>query len=258
MKDRAQIKEELERQYLHRLQLRLDRKLKNCCKNCKRGKEKEFNLGEFGIHSKFVCKDGLESGFPCSCFESLHTNESVERELLNDLKDQIRQIMLDNRLPQENGPVRSALEIAERVKTLSTDIGASYGRLIFEYVIPLFRRIIEILTKKGLLILPQGFDIDSFFVQVQVVSPIAQQQSVEDVQKFIQAYQMIAGIDPQLAQLAFMLEDVPQWLCEKLGSPASLLRDETEKEQLKEEIKAKVVEQLAALQLQNQGEMNNG
>lgn len=87
MKDRAQIKEELERQYLHRLQLRLDRKLKNCCKNCKRGKEKEFNLGEFGIHSKFVCKDGLESGFPCSCFESLHTNESVERELLNDLKD---------------------------------------------------------------------------------------------------------------------------------------------------------------------------
>ncbi len=182
----------------------------------------------------------------------------VQEFMLNDLKDQIRQIMLDNRLPQENGPVRSALEIAERVKTLSTDIGASYGRLIFEYVIPLFRRIIEILTKKGLLVLPQGFDIDSFFVQVQVVSPIAQQQSVEDVQKFIQAYQMIAGIDPQLAQLAFMLEDIPQWLCEKLGSPASLLRDETEKEQLKEEIKAKVIEQLTALQLQNQGEANNG
>lgn len=177
----------------------------------------------------------------------------VQEFMLNDLKDQIRQIMLDNRLPQENGPVRSALEIAERVKTLMTDIGASYGRLMFEYVIPLFRRIIEILCKKGLLSLPDGFDIDNFFVQVQVVSPIAQQQSAEDVQKFVQAYQMLSMIDPQLAQLSVILEDVPQWLFEKLGSPATLLREEDEKEQIKQEIKERVIQQIASLEAQNQG-----
>ena len=86
MKERSKIKEELERQYLHRLQLRLDRKLKNCCKNCKRGEEKEFNLGEFGIHSKFICKDHMNVGFPCPYFEALHSKETVEHELLEDLK----------------------------------------------------------------------------------------------------------------------------------------------------------------------------
>lgn len=182
----------------------------------------------------------------------------VQEFMLNDLKDQIRQIMLDNRLPQENGPVRSALEIAERVKTLATDIGASYGRLIFEYVIPLFRRMIEILEKKGLLVLPKGFDIDSFFVQVQVLSPIAQQQSIEDVQKFVQAYQMVAGIDPALAELSFMLEDVPAWICEKIGSPGTLLRDDTDKQELKDQIKARVAEKFAQLEAQQMGASTNG
>lgn len=179
-------------------------------------------------------------------------NFQVQEFMMNDLKDQIRQVMLDNRLPPENGPVKSALEIAERVKTLSTDIGASYGRLIFEYVIPLFRRIIEILCKKGLLNLPKEFDIDSFFVQVQVVSPIAQQQSIEDVQKFMQAYQMLHGVEPQLAQLAFMLDKVPQWLCEKLGSPSTLMNTPEEIEQIKEEIKQRAVEQIITLQQQKE------
>lgn len=177
-------------------------------------------------------------------------NFQIQEFMMNDLKDQIRQVMLDNRLPPENGPVKSALEIAERIKTLMTDIGASYGRLIFEYVIPLFRRIIEILCKKGLLNLPKGFDIDSFFVQVQVVSPIAQQQSVEDVQKFMQAFQMIQSIDPGLAQLAFQLDTIPQWLCEKLGSPSTLMNEPEVIEQIREEIKQRAINEIVALQQQ--------
>lgn len=87
MKDINTIKKELEKQYLYRLQLRLDRKLKNCCKNCKRGSEREFDLGEFGIHTKFVCKEGFEASFPCENFEPLHTNKSIEENLLSDIRD---------------------------------------------------------------------------------------------------------------------------------------------------------------------------
>lgn len=87
MKDISIIRKELEKQYLHRLQLRIDRKLKNCCKNCQRGTEQEFNLGEFGIHTKFVCKDCFETTFPCKNFKPLHTKKSVEEELLSDIRD---------------------------------------------------------------------------------------------------------------------------------------------------------------------------
>lgn len=87
MKDQETIKRELENQYLHRLQLRLDRKLKNCCKNCKHGKEQEFNLGEFGIHTKFVCKEDMDMSFPCTNFEPAHTAKSIEESLLSDIRD---------------------------------------------------------------------------------------------------------------------------------------------------------------------------
>ena len=171
-------------------------------------------------------------------------NFQTQEYMINGLQDQIRQVMLDNRLPPENGPVKSALEIAERVKSLTTDIGASFGRLMFEFVGPLFRRIVEVLMKKGLLNLPEGFDIDNFFVQIQVVSPIAQQQSFEDVQKFTQAFQIVQGVDPELAQLAFMFEDIPTYIAEQLGSPAKLMRSKEEIVQIKEIVMQRVQQRI--------------
>jgi len=149
----------------------------------------------------------------------------VQEFMVQDLKDSIRKTMLDTRLPEQQATPASAFEIAERIREFQTDIGSAYGRAMFEFVQPLFKRVIAILSRKGLITLPEGFEIDNFFVQVQVVSPIAQTQALEDVQKFLQTYQMTAGINPQLAMMAYEIEKVPQWLTEKTGSPSKLLRD---------------------------------
>lgn len=149
----------------------------------------------------------------------------IQEFMIRDLQDSIRKTMLDTRLPEQQATPPSAFEIAERIREFQTDIGSAYGRAMFEFVQPLFRRIIAILERKGLITLPEGFEIDNFFVQVQVVSPIAQTQALEDVQKFMQTYQMTAGINPQLAMLAYEIEKVPQWLSDKTGSPSALLRD---------------------------------
>ena len=150
--------------------------------------------------------------------------------MLNDLKESIRKTMLDTRLPEQQATPATAFEIAERIKEFQQDIGSAYGRAMFEFVQPLFKRIISILERKGLIQLPEGFEIDNFFVQVQVVSPIAQTQAIEDVNKFIQAFQMSAGIKPELALLAYEIEKAPQWINEKTGAPAELLRDITPEE----------------------------
>ncbi|MGB0818091.1 MAG: portal protein [Candidatus Puniceispirillaceae bacterium] len=149
----------------------------------------------------------------------------VQEFMIQDLQDSIRKTMLDTRLPDQQPTPATAFEIAERIKEFQQDIGSAYGRAMFEFVQPLFKRIIAILSRKGLIELPEGFEIDNFFVQVQVVSPIAQTQALEDVQKFMQTFQMTAGINPQLALMAYEVEKVPGWLTEKTGSPAALLRD---------------------------------
>lgn len=173
-------------------------------------------------------------------------NFQIQEFMMNDLKDQIRQVMLDNRLPQESSAVRSAFEISQRIKELSTDIGAAFGRLYFEFVQKLFRRVVAILQRKGLIQLPEGFDIDNFFVQVQVTSAIAQTQAVEDVQKFTQAFSIIQGISPQLALMAVEVEAAPDWLFEKIGAPATLLRSEDGKQQMQQ----MVAQMIAATQAQ--------
>lgn len=160
----------------------------------------------------------------------------MQEFLIQDLKDSIKKTMLDTRLPSETPQPKTAFEIAQRIKEFQVDIGSAYGRAMFEFVQPLFKRIVAILLKKKLIELPENFSIDNFFVQVQVVSPIAQTQAMEDVQKLLQAMQIVGGINQQLLLTAYEVEKLPQWLSEKTGAPASMLRNEADAQQLQQMI----------------------
>ena len=157
----------------------------------------------------------------------------VQDFIIEDLKDSIKKIMLDTKLPEETAQPKTAFEIAQRIKEFQVDIGSSYGRAMFEYVQPMFKRIIAILKKKGLIQLPEGFEIDNFFVQVQVVSPIAQTQAMEDVQRLMQNMAMVGQISPELVMTNYEVEKLPQYLAEKTG-PADLLRDPADAEALQQ------------------------
>jgi hypothetical protein len=123
---------------------------------------------------------------------------------------------------------------------------------MFEFVQPMFKRIIAILAKKGLIILPEGFALDNFFVQVQVVSPIAQTQAMEDVQKLTNAMAIVGQIAPQLVLTSWEIEKLPEWLSEKTGSPAAMLRDKVSAEELNKLV-AQIAAQQMAAQQQPQG-----
>lgn len=169
----------------------------------------------------------------------------IQEFMVHDLQDAIRKTMLDTKLPADTPQPKTAFEIAKRIQEFQVDIGSAYGRAMFEFVQPLFKRILAILVKKGLIKLPDGFQIDNFFVQVQVVSPIAQTQAMEDVQKLTQAMSIVGGIHPALVMTAYEIEKLPQWLSEKTGAPAAMLRSEADAAQMQ-----KLIAQLAA-QAQN-------
>jgi hypothetical protein len=52
-------------------------------------------------------------------------------------------------LGRPEGTPMSATEVAERMADLSRQIGSSFGRLQSEFVTPLLRRVIRILSKQG-------------------------------------------------------------------------------------------------------------
>lgn len=171
-------------------------------------------------------------------------NFQLQEYLANNLQDQIRKTLLDNRLPAETPQPKTAFEIAQRMREFQTDIGAAFGRVYFEEIIPTWKRGLSILNKRGLIELPKGFTIDNFFVQVQVVSPIAQTQQAEEVQKFMQSYQMVSMINPQLAMTRYKIEDLPRWLTEMTGTPSKLLREDAEAEEMQNAVAQMIAQQM--------------
>jgi hypothetical protein len=180
----------------------------------------------------------------------LPTNGDFQMQefMVRDLQDSIRKTLLDTRLPQDTPQPKTAFEIAQRIKEFQQDIGAAFGRGMYEFVQPLFKRIVSILQRKKLITLPENFEIDNFFVQVSVVSPIAKAQGVQDVQTFMQNYQMMQAISPEIAMMAYEVEKLPQWLSDKTGSDAKLLRDEADVQAMKQML----AQVLAAQQMQQQ------
>ena len=163
-------------------------------------------------------------------------NFQLQEYIVDGLQEQIRKTLLDNRLPAETPQPKTAFEIAQRMREFQTDIGTAFGRGYFEYIQPLWKRGLSILIKRGLIELPKGFTIDNFFVQINVISPIAQTQQGEEVQRFMQSYQMVAMIDPNLAKTAYKIEDLPKWLTQMTGTPSKLLRNEAEAQQMQQQL----------------------
>ena len=96
--------------------------------------------------------------------------------VISDLRQNIKQIMLDDSLPPDNMSARSATEIVERMRQLATNISASFGRIITEAMVPLSRMVLEIMEEQGIIDLP--LKVDGLEIQIVPVSPIAQAQNL--------------------------------------------------------------------------------
>ena len=158
------------------------------------------------------------------------------------LEDSIKKIMMDNKLPPESGAVRSPTEIVERIREFQADFGAAFGRLMHEFVAPLFKTTLIVLDELALVTVPTVEVVNPLtgakekkkitetiaFTKIKMLSPVAKAQQMEDVQNVIQAIQISQGIEPRLALAGFKIEDLPRWLGDKLGVPSELLREKAE------------------------------
>ncbi|SFO77660.1 Bacteriophage head to tail connecting protein [Cohaesibacter marisflavi] len=141
--------------------------------------------------------------------------------ILNDLRMAVQATMMDQSLPPDGAAVRSATEILERVKRLATDHIGAFGRLVYEIIAPLARRLIEIAYKKGLI--KAQIPIDQILIQVKVSSPLATARAAEKLEKITQWIDMVLAILQTEAGQVAKLQDALEYIGHELGVPSRFI-----------------------------------
>ncbi|CAB4128411.1 Head-to-tail connector protein, podovirus-type [uncultured Caudovirales phage] len=166
---------------------------------------------------------------------------NTQQIVLGQLETSIRQIMFDSPLPPEVQAGLTATEVVERVRQFQADTGA-FGRLQAEAVIPMVRRMIDVLEEAGEFSDPQYAGlaqlIDDGQIRIVPVSPLAQVQNRADVSAVMDLLRMAGGMGEYgqaVLQNSLKLNEVGPFLAQKLGVPAHLIPTAEDLAQVKAE-----------------------
>ena len=150
-------------------------------------------------------------------FEIQELQNGIKLALFNDLRDPA-------------GPVRSATEVAIESRELAKRIGSAFGRLQTEVLIPVLKRCVSILARRGLI---SSMEVGGRDVDVKFLSPLAKAQDAEDLISAQQAVQFVLQTaSPDHVKMSFKLEEFGRWAAEKTGMPAELVRSEQETQKI--------------------------
>lgn len=172
----------------------------------------------------------------------------VSNIVLQDLREQVKQVTFDDALPPDSGAVRSATEIVERMKRLMSDLAGAYPRLLLEIVVPLWQRIVDVLYRRRLI--STQLPIDQLVLKLSITSPIARAQQAQDVSSIVEWLQMIISLfGIEGAALMAKIEDIGPAMGKMLGISPDFIRAPSERKQLQQ----MVAQLIAAAQMQRQG-----
>ena len=177
---------------------------------------------------------------------------NVSQIVINDLRQNIKRVLLDESLPPDNMSARSATEVVERMKELAQNLGSAFGRLINETMVPLVGRILGVMDEKGMIDLP--LRVNGLEVKVSPVAPLAMAQNMEEVNAIMQFMQITAAMGNE-GQLAVKAGDAIDFIGDKLGVPASVRTTAAERAYLIEEQRKLMMQDQAMMAMAGQQQM---
>jgi hypothetical protein len=115
------------------------------------------------------------------------------------------------------------------MKELAQNLGAAFGRLITETMVPIITRVLFIMDEKGLIQLP--LKVNGLEVKVVPVSPLAKAQNLEEINEIMQFFQIANSLGP--GGVAELKPDaIATYIGDKLGVPSNLRTTPEEKQQI--------------------------
>ncbi len=173
---------------------------------------------------------------------------NVSQIIMNDLRMNIKKMLLDDTLPPDNMSARSATEVVQRRNELAQNLGAAFGRLITEAMLPIVSRILYLMDEIGLILMP--LKVNGQQVKVVPISPLAQAQNMDELNDLLQFMQITASMGPE-AQIAIKKDAIIDYIADKLGIPTKLLTTTDERELIMQQM----AEAAQQMQMQQQGAM---
>ena len=149
--------------------------------------------------------------------------------VMNDLRMNIKKVLMDDTLPPDTMSARSATEIAQRQAELATNLGSAFGRLMTEIMNPLIARILTVLDRQGLINMP--LKVDGVQIKITPISPLAEAPKMEEVNKVLNFMQIANAMGPA-GQMAINVQEEVSFIAEKMGVDQSILNDPQEVEMM--------------------------
>lgn len=151
-----------------------------------------------------------------------NANFEVSMDMITDLRNQINKIMFNDPLGSVQEPVRTATEMMMRQQAMIEDMGPRFARLAVEFLGSLLKRIIYILSKKGLI---PNIEIDGKIVDIEFEMPIAKSTGMGNLTTIMQVQMGLSQMmSPELGALAFNIEELPSYFASQAGIDTRLVK----------------------------------
>ena len=126
------------------------------------------------------------------------------------------------------------------MKELSQNLGSAFGRLINETMIPVVKRMLQVMDEKGLITLP--LKVNGLEIKVSPVAPLAMAQNMEEVQNILQYAQIAQNSGPEGA-VNIKVDEMMDYIAEKLGVPQRLRPTPQERMMMKQQMQQQAQQQ---------------
>jgi len=143
----------------------------------------------------------------------------ISELVLDRLRQGIRRALLADKLGQIDAPRMSATEVLERSAEMARLLGATYGRLQSELLMPLVGRAMAILKRRGEL---DDISIDGRVIDLEYRSPLARQNARREAGGVLQWLETLKVLGPE-ALAAIDTAATARWLAEAFSVPGDLL-----------------------------------
>lgn len=171
------------------------------------------------------------------------------------LQQAIRRVFFSDQLQLQEGPQMTAYEVQVRYELMQRILGPTLGRLETEFLEPLITRVFNLLDRAGRIPPPPpalAEVLGSRPLEIQYEGPLQRAQRLGDVvtiQRFFQLAIPLAQLDPTIMD-NFDLDSTARVLAESTGVPARIIRDESVRDEIRQQRSAAQAQQAEAAQMQ--------